>query len=188
MIVSNDAALAKRLRLLRHQGTSLTDFERHAGDPTMFETYLEVGYNFCITDIQAAVGLCQLDRLDDLIARRTRVAQRYITALSNSTFIAPPYVPDHIAPNWQSFQVRVRPNGPLDRNGLMKALHAEDVATRRGVMASHLEPPYRIFRSQTPAHGGRGRRVPATADAFRHGRSASRHRPGGDDRIYRRFS
>ena len=112
MIVSNDAALAKRLRLLRHQGMSLTDFERHAGDPTTFETYLEVGYNFCVTDIQAAVGLCQLDRLDDLIARRTQVAQRYITALSNSTFIAPPYVPDHIAPNWQSFQVRVRPNGP----------------------------------------------------------------------------
>jgi perosamine synthetase len=150
MIVTNDAALAKRLRLLRHQGMSLTDFERHAGDPTTFETYPEVGYNFRITDIQAAVGLCQLDRLDDLIMRRTRVAQRYIAALSNNTFIAPPYVPDHITPNWQSFQVRVRPNGPLDRNGLMKALHVEDIATRRGVMASHLEPPYRDFEAKLP--------------------------------------
>jgi perosamine synthetase len=150
MIITNDAALAKRLRLLRHQGMSLTDFERHAGDPTTFETYPEVGYNFRITDVQAAIGLCQLDRLDDLIARRTRVAQRYIAALSNNAFIAPPYVPDHVTPNWQSFQVRVRPNGPLDRNGLMKALHAEDIATRRGVMASHLEPPYCHFGSRLP--------------------------------------
>jgi perosamine synthetase len=150
MIVTNDAALAKRLRLLRHQGMSLTDFERHAGDPTTFETYPEVGYNFRITDLQAAVGLCQLDRLDDLIMRRTRVAQHYIAALSNNTFIAPPYVPDHVTPNWQSFQVRVRPNGPLDRNGLMKALHAEKVATRRGVMASHLEPPYRSLEAKLP--------------------------------------
>ncbi len=54
----------------------------------------------------------------------------------------PPYVPDHVATNWQSFQIRVKAGGPLDRNGLMKALHAEGISTRRGVMASHLEPPY----------------------------------------------
>jgi perosamine synthetase len=143
MIVTNDGALAKRLRMLRHQGMSLTDFERHSGDPTTFESYPEVGYNFRITDIQAAIGLCQLDRLDDLVARRTRVARRYIAALSNNEFIVPPHVPDHVTTNWQSFQVRVKADGPLDRNGLMKALHAEGIATRRGVMASHLEPPYR---------------------------------------------
>jgi perosamine synthetase len=145
MIVTNDGALAKRLRMLRHQGMSLTAFERHSGDPTTFEIYPEVGYNFRITDIQAAIGLCQLDRLDDLIARRTRVARRYIAALSNNEFIVPPHVPDHVTPNWQSFQVRVKADGPLDRNGLMKALHAEGIATRRGVMASHLEPPYRTL-------------------------------------------
>jgi perosamine synthetase len=188
MIVTNDAALAKRLRLLRHQGMSLTDFERHAGDPTTFETYPEVGYNFRITDIQAAIGLCQLDRLDDLIAQRRRVAQRYIAALSNHSFIAPPYVPDHVTPNWQSFQVRVRPDGPLDRNGLMKALHAEHIATRRGVMASHLEPPYRALGAklphteavaaeclQLPMHSGMGE---AQADIVL----------AAIDRIYRRLS
>jgi perosamine synthetase len=150
MIVTNDEALARRLRMLRHQGMSLTDFQRHSGDPTAFETYPEVGYNFRITDIQAAIGLCQLERLDDLIARRTRVARRYIAALSNSEFIVPPQVPDHITTNWQSFQVRVKPGGPLDRNRLMKALHAEGVATRRGVMASHLEPPYRSQAASLP--------------------------------------
>jgi perosamine synthetase len=150
MILTNDAALAKRLRLLRHQGMSLTDFERDSGDPTTFETYPEIGYNFRITDIQAAVGLCQLDRLDDLIARRARVARRYIAALSKNEFIVPPHVPDHVTPNWQSFQVRVKAGGPFDRNALMKALHAEGIATRRGVMASHLELPYRSRAAKLP--------------------------------------
>ena len=129
---------------------SLTDFERDSGDPTTFETYPEIGYNFRITDIQAAVGLCQLDRLDDLIARRARVARRYIAALSKNEFIVPPHVPDHVTPNWQSFQVRVKAGGPFDRNALMKALHAEGIATRRGVMASHLELPYRSRAAKLP--------------------------------------
>src|SRR5262249_42023188 len=83
MILTNDAALAARLRMLRHQGMSLTDFERHSAGATTFESYPEVGYNFRITDIQAAIGVCQLDRFDDLLARRRNVAARYIAALSN---------------------------------------------------------------------------------------------------------
>src|SRR5215216_1539801 len=87
MILTNDEELARRLRRLRHQGMSLTDFERHAANPTTFESYPEIGYNFRMTDIHAAVGLCQLDRLEDLLKRRRDVAMRYATALSNHPFI-----------------------------------------------------------------------------------------------------
>ena len=150
MIITNDAALAQRLRRLRHQGMSLGDFERHGTTPTAFETYPEIGYNFRLTDIQAAIGLCQLDRLNDMLARRCRTAQRYVAGLTNHPFLDPPFVPAHITPNWQSFQARVRPNGPLDRNALMDALHAEGIPTRRGVMASHLEAPYRSIGAHLP--------------------------------------
>jgi perosamine synthetase len=143
VIVTNDDTLAARLRLLRHQGMSLTDFERQDAMPTTFENYPEIGYNFRMTDIQAAIGLCQLDRLDDMLARRCRIAERYIAAFTNHRLVEPPYVPAHVTPNWQSFQVRVRSGGSLDRNGLMTALYEEGIVTRRGVMASHLEPPYR---------------------------------------------
>ena len=68
--VKNDWALAARLRRLRHQGMSLSDFARDNASPTVFEEYPEIGYNFRITDIQAAVGPAQLDRLDDILARR----------------------------------------------------------------------------------------------------------------------
>jgi perosamine synthetase len=150
MIVTNDAALAARLRMLRHQGMSLSDFERHAAGPTTFETYPEIGYNFRFTDIQAAIGQCQLDRLDDVLERRRKIAMRYIAALSNHPFVAPPKVPAHVTPNWQSFQVRVRTGSPIGRNDLMERLHADGIATRRGVMASHLEPPYQGLRYALP--------------------------------------
>jgi perosamine synthetase len=151
MILTNDGALAARLRMLRHQGMSLSDFERHSAGPTTFESYPEIGYNFRITDIQAAIGICQLDRLVDLLARRRKVADRYIAALSNHSSVEPPYVPAHVTPNWQSFQVRVRPKSRIDRNTMMERLYGEGIATRRGVMASHLEPPYKSLGYCLPA-------------------------------------
>jgi perosamine synthetase len=142
MIVTNDRALAKRLRRLRHQGMSLSDFARHSAAPTVFESYPEIGYNFRITDIQAAIGLAQLDRLDDLLARRRAVAERYQQALAGHPVLIPPHVPAELAPNWQSYQIAVRPGAPTTRNMVMDGLHAVGIPTRRGVMASHLEPPY----------------------------------------------
>jgi perosamine synthetase len=95
--------------------------------------------------------VCQLARLDDLLARRRKVAMRYLAVLANHRFLAPPHVPEHVTPNWQSFQVRVRLNSPLGRNALMERLYAEGISTRRGVMASHLEPPYRDLGYHLPA-------------------------------------
>ncbi len=151
IIVTNDAEFAARLRRLRHQGTSLSDFERHQATATTFESYPEIGYNFRMTDIQAAIGLCQLDRLDEMLAARRRVAERYTAALSNHPYLEPPFVSPHVTPNWQSYQIRIRAGGGFDRNGLMEALHAAGIATRRGVMASHLEPPYRAMDARLPA-------------------------------------
>lgn len=150
IIVTNDGALAARLKRLRHQGMSLSDFERHSAAPTTFETYPEIGYNFRITDVQAAIGLCQLDRLDDLLARRREVAERYVAALGALDWIDMPFVPPHVTPNWQSFQVRIRADGPASRNDLMQSLHERGIATRRGVMASHREPPYRHLNAHLP--------------------------------------
>ena len=151
IIITNNAEFAARLRRLRHQGMSLSDFERHQARATTFESYPEIGYNFRMTDIQAAIGLCQLDRLDEMLAARRRVAERYTAFLSNHPYLEPPFVPPHVTPNWQSYQIRVRAGGRFDRNGLMEALHAAGIATRRGVMASHLEPPYRAMNARLPA-------------------------------------
>jgi perosamine synthetase len=150
MIVTDDAALAERLRMLRHQGMSLSDFARHAMRPTVFESYPEIGYNHRITDIQAAIGLRQLDRLDELLARRRETADAYNAALANNPVLAPPFVPEGLTPNWQSYQVALRPGAALTRNEAMDRLFDRDIPTRRGVMASHLEPPYRDLAAALP--------------------------------------
>jgi perosamine synthetase len=142
MIVTDDAALAQRLRLLRHQGMSTSDFARHNARPTEFETYPEIGYNFRITDIQAAIGLAQLDRLDDMLRLRRAAAERYTAGLADHPFIVPPAVPDGLQHNWQSYQVALTPDAPLSRNEVMDRLHDAGIPTRRGVMASHREAPY----------------------------------------------
>lgn len=150
MIVTDDEALAARLRRQRHQGMSISDFDRHGASPTQFETYPEIGYNFRLTDVQAAIGVVQMRKIDHLIARRRAIADRYTQALANNAHLAAPHVPEHVMPNWQSYQIRIRDAAPLGRNDLMERLHARGIATRRGVMASHLEAPYRAMAPDLP--------------------------------------
>jgi perosamine synthetase len=150
MITTDDVALAERLRRLRHQGMSLSDYARHEGPPTQFESYPEIGYNHRITDIQAAIGLVQLDRLDDMLERRRTVAARYGAYLSGHPLFIAPHVPAGLLPNWQSYQIRLRQDTGWTRNGVMDRLFEMGVPTRRGVMASHLEPPYRTTAPPLP--------------------------------------
>jgi perosamine synthetase len=150
MIVTNDDGFADRLRRLRHQGMSLSDFARHNASPTVFESYPEIGYNFRITDVQAAIGLAQLGKLDEILTRRSAVAKRYSRALMNHRIFVPPQQPEGMLSNWQSYQIALRPGSPVTRNALMDRLYARKVPTRRGVMASHLEPPYRSMDASLP--------------------------------------
>jgi len=143
MIVTDDDALAERLRRLRHQGMSISDYARHGAAPTLFETYPEIGYNFRITDIQAAIGLVQLGKLPAILEKRRLVAERYNAYLNDHPLFIRPHVPEGMEPNWQSYMIGLRSARGLDRNAVMAWLYERGIPTRRGVMASHLEPPYR---------------------------------------------
>jgi len=150
MIVTDDDDFAERLRRLRHQGMSLSDHARHGVSPTLFETYPEIGYNFRITDIQAAIGLAQLDKLPTILERRRKVAERYNSYLKDHPLFVPPYVPDGIRHNWQSYMIGLRQERGVERNAVMDWLFERGIPTRRGVMASHLELPYRAIAVQLP--------------------------------------
>lgn len=142
VITTHDAKMAERLRVLRHQGMSISDFARHNAKPTVFESYPEIGYNFRITDIQAAIGLCQLDRLEAMLKARRDIAARYDRAFSRMPDLMPRVLPSGIETNWQSYMLTLKESARVSRNELMDRLSALGVPTRRGVMASHLEPPY----------------------------------------------
>jgi dTDP-4-amino-4,6-dideoxygalactose transaminase len=143
MITTRDAELAKRLRRLRQHAMSVSDVARHNAGQVVFESYDEVGYNYRMTDLQAAVGLVQLRRLDDLLARRRVLAARYSERLSKLEWLAPPAEPDGYKHNFQSYMVRLKAGAPIGRDALMQGLLERGIATRRGIMAIHREPPYR---------------------------------------------
>lgn len=143
MIVAHDEEFANRLRRLRHQGMSLNDFQRDNLSPTTFEEYSEVGFNFRFTDIHAAIGLIQLERLEDILSRRRNIAERYNSALQKFSAIKIPVEPEGLTSNWQSYMIGLEPTAKIDRNTLMTKLYELGIPTRRSVMATHLEFPYR---------------------------------------------
>ena len=142
MITTLDADLAARLRRLRHQGMSVSDLERHQSERVIVEEYGEIGYNFRLSDLHAAVGLAQLAKLDGFLTRRRAIAQRYDAALADIPRLAAPHVPDGMEPNYQSYIVRLRGAERDQRDELLNAMQARGIATRRGLMAAHLEPCY----------------------------------------------
>jgi dTDP-4-amino-4,6-dideoxygalactose transaminase len=150
MIVTPDAELAAKLRRLRHQGMSVSDLERHRAARLLIEDYPEVGFNFRLSDLQAAVGIAQLAKLDAFLARRRLLAARYDAALAGFPEIEPPGAPPGAQPNYQSYIVRLRGAGAERRNRVMEELQRRGVASRRGLMASHLEPAQRGSRVAGP--------------------------------------
>jgi len=142
MIAVHDPDVAELLRRLRAHAMSTSDLARHDAREIVFETYPERGFNARMTDMQAALGLCQLKVLDEVLAKRRRLADRYTAALDRIPGLEPPYEPLYARRTWQSYCVRVTPEARIGRTELMRQLLADGIPTRRGVMAIHHEPAY----------------------------------------------
>jgi len=142
MLLTRDAEVAARVRRLREHGMDLSAAARHASRQPVVEHYLEVGFNYRMTDIQAAIGLVQLAKLDQLIARRRVLAQRYQQLLAGIPGLRTITDPEYGSTNYQSFWVLLPDDFPVSRDDLMCRLAEAGVSARRGIMASHLEPAY----------------------------------------------
>ncbi len=142
MITTDDAGLAARLRKLRQHAMSLSDVARHSSKQVMTETYDEVGYNFRMTDMQAAIGSVQLQRLPDFLEKRRYLASRYDEGLHSISWIDTPFVPDNCRHNYQSYMVRLKGVVAAKRDAVMQELLEKKISTRRAIMAIHRERPY----------------------------------------------
>jgi perosamine synthetase len=142
MVLLADSDAAERLRRLRQHGMAVSAHERHAAQSVIIEQYEELGFNFRMTDIQAAVGLVQLSRLDAIVAERRRLAGLYAAELSAIEGVVAPADPPYGETNYQSYAVRLDPEFPLGRDHLMEHLLSAGISTRRGIMAAHLEPAF----------------------------------------------
>lgn len=157
MVTTNSAVFADRLRLLRQHAMSVPDTVRHSASRVVNEEYPCLGYNYRLTDLQAAVGIEQMKRLDGIVTRRIELARRYDVLLRGIDGIETPFVPDYAEPNYQSYAVRLRSGGAPRRDELMQRLLDAGIATRRGIMTAHRE------RAYTDVYGKRS--LPATERA-----------------------
>jgi dTDP-4-amino-4,6-dideoxygalactose transaminase len=148
MITTRRADWDKQFRLLRQHAMSLPDTVRHGASKVMFERYDSVGFNYRMTDIQAAVGREQLKRLPATVARRRQLAARYGELLAALPGLSLPDEPAYGRTNWQSFCIRL--SDAVDQVGLMQHLLDAGVSTRRGIMCAHREPAYSDVACRLP--------------------------------------
>jgi dTDP-4-amino-4,6-dideoxygalactose transaminase len=156
MLTTRHADWDRRFRLLRQHGMSVSDAVRHQATQVVFEDYPISGFNYRMTDIQAAIGRQQLARLPEIVARRRGRAKAYARLLADLPGLRAPTEPDWARSNWQSYCVRLPDH--VDQRSIMQAMLDRGVATRRGVMCAHLEGAY--------AGVGPGR-LPHSEDAHR---------------------
>jgi perosamine synthetase len=140
VITTDDPDAAAWLHRIRSHGASTSDLHRHRTKTVEFEEYRELGYNYRMTDIQAAIGLVQLRKLDSILAERRRLAARYGELLRDCDWLELPWEPPNRYHTYQSYCVRL--GAPEAREAIMAEMAGRGIATRRGVMAIHLEPFY----------------------------------------------
>lgn len=140
MLTTANPEWDKQFRLWRQHGMSVPDTVRHGAKQVIFESYPMLGYNYRMTDIQAAVGREQLKRLPDIVERRCFLAKRYQDRLADVPGLKLPTEPAWARSNWQSYCVRLP--AQCDQRSVMQAMLNAGISTRRGIMCSHREPAY----------------------------------------------
>jgi perosamine synthetase len=136
MLVTGDAALAERARLLRD----------HAMDPARRYWHDEIGYNFRLTNIQAAIGVAQIERMDEFLARKRAIAARYREGFADVAGIELQREMAWAGSSWWMSTVELAPAFGIDRDALARALAARGVDTRPVFLPVHILPPYRQGR------------------------------------------
>jgi len=150
MLTTPDGSIAARLRRLREHGMDISAADRHRSQQPVIEHYTEVGFNFRMTDIQAAIGLVQLRKLPEMVTRRRALAQRYQKMLSGIPGLRTAADPPCGETNYQSFWVLLPEESAMGRDDLMLLFAGAGISVRRGIMAAHLEPAYSGAKTPLP--------------------------------------
>ena len=145
MVTTNDDAIAERVRRLRNHGAAVSEEQRHTGPkPYLLPDFDVLGFNYRMTDLQGALGLVQIEKLEGFIAERARWAAWYRDALAEIAWLRLPQEPPHGRHAWQAFVAHVDPaRAPITRNEMMERLHEAGIATRPGTHAVHMLGYYR---------------------------------------------
>jgi perosamine synthetase len=181
MVTTNDDRLAERASRARNHGASISEEQRHHGPrPYILPDFDMLGFNYRMTDLQGAVGLVQLGKLDRFIDERARWAEYYRRELADLTWLRTPAAPGNSRHGWQAFTCYVdETKAPRSRNEIMDRLETVGIATRPGTHAIHMLGYY------ADRFGLRPDEFPGSRDCDRHSVSIPLHnRMSADDYAY----
>jgi len=142
MLTTDNPEWAARARRLREHSMDVSAAERHASVLPLQERYPEIGFNYRMTDLQAAMGLVQLGKLPEMVRRRRALAADYRDVLSSVPGLRMVRDPEYGTSNFQSCWIEVLPDFPLGREELLEWLAADGISARRGIMAAHRQGAY----------------------------------------------
>ena len=139
VLTTNDSVLAEIADSLRNHGASISEEQRHIGPrPYLLAEFNRMGFNYRLTDIQGAVGIVQLSKLDKYIEERNHWAKYYERELADIPWLRTPSTPSGWRHAWQAYVTYVDPaKAPRPRNEMMEILQQKGIATRPGTHAVH---------------------------------------------------
>lgn len=145
MVTTGDSALAERANIMRNHGASISEEIRHAGPkPYLLADFNLLGFNYRLTDLQGAIGIVQLTKLDSYIDERAVWANYYREQLRDIPWLRTPVAPATHRHGWQSYVCMIDENkAPLPRNVIMEKLQEQGISTRPGTHAIHMLGLYR---------------------------------------------
>lgn len=146
MITTSNKNYFERLKILRQHGMAVNARDRHlqnAEGKLIPEDHIETGYNYRMTDIQASIGIRQLEKLDWIVNERRKIAFKYIKELKNIDCIRLPLEEEGYISNYQSFSIYLKDNSPVNRDDLIQKMMSAGIMAKRGLMTAHRETAYK---------------------------------------------
>jgi perosamine synthetase len=140
MLVTDDDAIAEQARILRATGASVSDLERHKAKGLILQKYYDSGFNYRMTDMQAAMGIVQMKKIAAMLEQRATQAALYNSALADIAQIELPYVPTYATPAWSSYCIKIKDDCNITVTSVLQALAAENISARYGIQPLHQEP------------------------------------------------
>lgn len=146
MVTTNDSKLASRIMALRQH--YLRYENRNSKKLPSYNEFSEIGYNYRMTDLQAAIGISQLSKLDKILEKRRKLAFRYNSVFEAADFLIPPYIPDYAKPNYQSYILQIDKNCASPTDKIIKYLLKNNIHAKAGITSIHNQVCYkRLFGS-----------------------------------------
>lgn len=139
MVTTNDDQLAEIVHQMRNHGATISEEQRHHGpQPYLLPEFNLLGYNYRMTDLQGAVGLQQMQKLDKLLEERQKWSRYYLERLKDIEWLKLPLEPQNCQHAWQAFVCTIDPEkAPMPRNAIMEKLYEKGISTRPGTHALH---------------------------------------------------